>query len=73
MHTVQEDTTVGDIARSMARISAALENRKVDHQTFMVEIEGMLKDKLVFILIDSGANLSYVFNKNYRSIQVTTS
>ena len=60
VHTTQEDTTVGDIARSVPRISASMENRKTYHQTSMVEIQGMLKDNLIPILIDPGANLSYV-------------
>ena len=42
-HSIQEATIVGDIARIMLRISAALENRQVDHQTSMVKIEGMIK------------------------------
>lgn len=44
----------------MPKISAALENRQADHQTSMVEIKGMINGKLVFILIDPGAILSYV-------------
>ena len=43
----------------MPRISAALEKQQVDHQTSMVEIEGMIKDKPISILIDPGASLSY--------------
>jgi len=39
VNTVQEEATVGDVARETPRISAALENRQADHQTFMVEIE----------------------------------
>ena len=60
MHSIQEATTMGDIARSMPRISATLENMQVDHKTSMVEIEGMLKDKPISILNDRGASLSYV-------------
>ena len=48
-----------DIVRSMPKISAILENRKEYHQTSMVEIEGMLKDKPISILIDP-TSLSYV-------------
>ena len=42
-HSIQEVVTVGDMARSMPRISVALENRQADHQTSMVKIEGMIK------------------------------
>ena len=51
---------MGDLARELPRINAALENRQVDHQTSMVEVEGMIKDKPISILIDLGASLSYV-------------
>ena len=44
----------------MPRINGALENRKLDHQTSMIEIEGMLKDKPISILIDPSASLSYI-------------
>ena len=35
---------------SMPKIFAALENQQVDHQTSMVDIEGIIKGKPVFIL-----------------------
>ena len=57
---IQEDATVGDMTRSMPKIIAALENRQTDHQTSMVEIEGMIKIQPNSILIDLGASLSYV-------------
>ena len=36
------------------------ENRQVDHQTSMVEVQGMIQNEFVSILIDQGAILSYV-------------
>ena len=42
IHTIQEEMDVGDPARTMPRINAALENRKVDYQTSTVEVEGKL-------------------------------
>ena len=44
----------------MPRINATLESQHPDHQTSMVEIEGMIQNKIVSILIDPGASLSYV-------------
>ena len=44
----------------MPRINADLENRQADHQTSMVEVQGMIQNQSVSILIDEGANLSYV-------------
>ena len=59
-HLIKEDTTAVDIARIMPIISASLEKLKVDHQTSMVEIEGMLKYKPISILNDPGASLTYL-------------
>ena len=44
----------------MPRINATLENRQAEYQTSMVEVEGMLNQKLISILINPGAILSYV-------------
>ena len=44
----------------MPEINAALENRHDDHQTYMVEIEGMIKNKPISIFIELGAILSCV-------------
>ena len=51
---------MGDITRSMPKISATSENMQAYHQTSMVEIEGMLKDKPTSILIDPCASFSYI-------------
>ena len=52
--------TVGELARTMPRINAALENRQADYQTSMVEVEGMVNQTPVTILIDPGSSLSYI-------------
>jgi hypothetical protein len=39
---------------------SALDNKQADHQALVVEMEGMITNRLVFILIDLGSNLSYV-------------
>ena len=51
---------MGNMERSMPKISVVLENRHVNHQTSMVEIEGMIKDKPISILIHPSASLCYV-------------
>jgi len=48
------------MARGIHEISATPENRQDDYQISMVEIEGMMKRKTNYILIDPGASLSYV-------------
>ena len=60
VHSIQKVVTVGDMVRSMPRINLALENRQENHQTSMVEIEGMIKSHPISILIDPCASLSYV-------------
>jgi hypothetical protein len=60
LHIVREASTVDEIARNIPKISATLENRQADHQTSMVEVEGMLNNEPISILIDPGASLSYI-------------
>jgi hypothetical protein len=48
------------VARSMPRIYAFVDNKQVDHQASVVEMEGMIANHPVSILIDPGSNLSYV-------------
>lgn len=52
MNAIKKEISMGDIAREVPKISAALENRQADHQTTMVEVEGTLNGKTVSILID---------------------
>ena len=56
----REATIVNDITRNIPTINAALENRQVEHQSSMVDMEGKISDQFVTILIDSGASLSYI-------------
>ena len=60
VHIIQEEETVGDVAKEISIINAGLENWQVDHRTPMVEIEGMIKSKPLSILIDKGSSLSCV-------------
>ena len=52
--------TIGELARSMPRINAALENYQAEYQTPMVEVEVMINQTPATILIDVGASLSYI-------------
>jgi hypothetical protein len=60
VYNIQEATIVNDVARSMPRIYAALDNNQSDHQASVVELEGMIANRVVSILIDPCSNLSYV-------------
>jgi hypothetical protein len=44
----------------MPHIYATLDNKQVNHQASVMEMEGMITNHLVSILIDPGSNLSYV-------------
>jgi hypothetical protein len=44
----------------MPQIYTALDNRQADHQSSLVEMEGMISNHLVSILIELGSNLIYV-------------
>jgi hypothetical protein len=47
----------------MPQIYAVVDNKQVDHQASVVEMEGMITNHLVSILIDLGSNLSYIAPK----------
>ena len=59
-YNIQEAETVGQVARDVPRIYAALEDHKVDHQSIMVEVVGSISEQSVSILIDLGSTHSYI-------------
>ena len=48
------------MGRRMPRIYAALDNKQAEFQSHMIEVEGMINNRPIIILIDSGARHSYV-------------
>jgi hypothetical protein len=48
------------MGRSMPRIYAALDNKQVEFQSHMIEVEGKINDQSISILIDSRASHSYI-------------
>eukprot|EP00253_Pinus_taeda_P013044 PITA_13044 len=60
---IQEASTVGEVARSMPRINAALDDRQAEYQPTIVEFEGKISNLSIAVLIDPGATLSYVSPK----------
>jgi hypothetical protein len=60
IYNVQEATTINNVARSMPKIYAAMDNKQADREASVVDMEGMITNHLVFILIDPGSNLSYI-------------
>eukprot|EP00253_Pinus_taeda_P008401 PITA_08401 len=60
---IHEASTVDEVGCSVRRINAALDDRQVEYQPTMVELEGKILDLTVAILIEPGATLSYVSPK----------
>ena len=59
-HNIQEVETMGQVARTVPRIYAALEDRQEDHQSTVVEVTGKIIEQSVSILIDLGSTHSYI-------------
>src|SRR5713226_2014168 len=59
-YNIQEAETVGQVARAVPRIYAALEDRQADHQSIVVEVVGKIVEQSVSILIDPGSTHSYI-------------
>ena len=63
LHNIQEASTVGEICKNYHKIHAAMEDQQVDHQSAIVEIEGIISNHTLAILIYPGATLSYITSK----------
>jgi len=59
-HNMQEYDTVEIAARGMPKIYVVLDHRQIDHQSNMIEVEGMINNQSISIFFDSGASHSYV-------------
>jgi hypothetical protein len=59
VYHVQEATTVNDVAKSVPRIYATVENWQADHEASVVGLEGIIAKQPISILIDPRSNLSY--------------
>jgi hypothetical protein len=46
--------------RVCQNIYAVVENRKADHQAYVVELEGIIFQQPIYVLIELGSKLSYV-------------
>ena len=54
-YNIQVAEIVGQVARVVPRIYAALEDRREDHQSTVVEVAGNIVDQSISILIDPGS------------------
>jgi hypothetical protein len=71
VHTVQQAETVEDMGNRMLRIYAALDNKQAEFQSHMIEVEGMINNRPLVILIDSGASHSYVDPRVVEGLHLT--
>jgi hypothetical protein len=60
IHNVKQAKTMEDIGINVPRIYAALDNKKVEYPSHMIEVEGMINNQTIAILIDSGDSHSYI-------------
>ena len=71
LHNIQEASMVQEIGKNYHRINAALEDRQVDHQSAIVEIEGTISNHTLAILIYPRATLSYITPRMMDIFQLT--
>jgi hypothetical protein len=70
VHNVQLEETVEDMGSRIPRIYAALDNKKAEFQSHMIEVEGMINNRAFTILIDLGASHSYIDPKMVESFHL---
>jgi hypothetical protein len=73
VHNVKQSEIVEDMGRYVPRIYAALDNKKAEYQSHMIEVEGMINIHTIAILIDSGDIHSYIDPKMVESLQLPIS
>jgi hypothetical protein len=61
------------MGRNVPRICAALDNKKEEYQSHMIEVEGMIDNQTIAILIDLGASHSYIDRKMVESLHLPRS
>jgi hypothetical protein len=59
VHNVHQVDKLEDMGRNVPWIYAALDNKQVEFQSHMIEVEGKINNQTIAILIDSGASHSY--------------
>jgi hypothetical protein len=60
IHNVQQAKIVEDMGSRIPRIYAAMDNKQVEYQSHMIEVEDMIKNQPFTILVDLGASHSYI-------------
>lgn len=60
IHNIGEIETIEDMARSMPKINATLDDRQMDHQSTVAEVAGKFNHRTISILIYPRQSHSYV-------------
>jgi hypothetical protein len=68
VHNVQQDEIGEDMGINVPRIYAALNNKKEEYRSHMIEVEGMINNQTIAILIDLGASHIYIDPKMVESL-----
>ena len=71
VHNLQEASTMGEFGKTFHLINANIEDQQEYHQSAIVEIEGTISNQNLSILIDMGANLTYINPKMMENCQIT--
>ena len=69
VHNVQQAERVEDMGINVPRIYAALDNKQIEFQSHMIEVEGTINYQPISILIDLGASHSYLDPKMVERFQ----
>jgi hypothetical protein len=59
-YSVQQAVIVEDLGRNVPRIYTALDNKQIEFQSHVIEVEGKITDQPNVILIDSGYSHNYL-------------
>jgi hypothetical protein len=72
-HDFHKAEIVEDMGSRITKIYAALDNEKVEYQSHMIEVEGMINNHTFTILIYLGASHSYIDPRMVKSFQLPRS
>jgi hypothetical protein len=72
-YNVQQVAKVEDMGRNVPRIYTSLDNKQVEFQSHMIEVEGNTNDQPIVILIDSRASHRYLDPKMVERFQLMRS
>jgi hypothetical protein len=57
---IKKEDTMDDVGRNMSMIYTTLDNRQTEYQSHVIGVEGKIDNQPIAILIDYGANHSYM-------------